>query len=136
MPIAFVNGTTPQNPKTSEVAAYAAAKEKVAGDRTAQEQAAITSVEAEVTRVAGGWQDSGGTGGRQAAVALDVLDFASRLDGARKQSINQHAEKAQGGAGRQARHAQTEMHGADTEFFIELARLLFELRERLNDSPY
>jgi len=132
MPAAIPNGGGGEDPTSSQVAAYSAALAKVAGSRSAQEQATITEIEAKVQAIAQGWADSGGTGGRQTAVALEVAGFIGRLEAARLQSVNQWAREAAKGS----RKAQAEMHGADTEFIVELARLIFELRERLNDSPY
>ena len=132
MPVAIPNGGGDQDPTSSQLAAYRAATATPSGNQTAQEQALIAEIEGKVQAIAQGWEDSGGTGGRQALVALEVADFAGRLEAARLQAINQWAKEA----GRGSRKAQTEMHGADTVYMVELARLLFELRERLNDSPY
>jgi hypothetical protein len=134
MPIAIVEGDT-GGTSTSQLAAYSAAKNKAAGDQTAQEQQIVAAVEASVNQAAQGWTDSGGTGGRQAAVALEVARFTADLEARRVAAVNQYATDASGGT-LKARKAQSEMHGADTQTIVELARLVFELRERLNDSPY
>ena len=135
MPAAIPNGGGGSDTTTSELAAYSAAKAKPPGNQTAQDQKVIATVEQSVTTVAGGWVDTGGTGGRQSSIALEAADFAGRLEADRVQAINQHAEEATGGS-HKAKKAQSEMHGADTKYLIELARTVFELRERLNDSPY
>lgn len=130
-----INGGGGASTTNSQAAAYQAATSKAAGDQTAQEQAVVQEYEAAFTAIGEAWVDSGGTGGRQAAVALEVAAFTAELEARRNAAINQHAEKAVGGT-LQARHAQTEMHAADTQTLIDLARLVYELRERLNDSPY
>lgn len=135
MPVAIPNGGGGSDPTTSEAAAYSQAKNKPPGNQTAQEQALVQSFEAAVTGIAQGWQDSGGTGGRQAAVALRVAAFAGELSALRNAAVNQYAEEAASETAK-ARKAQAEMHGSDTQAFVALARLLFELEERLNDSPY
>lgn len=132
MPVAIPNGGGGGDPTTPQLAAYAAALLKPAGDQTAAEQATIAEVESKVETIASGWQDSGGTGGRQTAVALEVAAFVGDLEARRVASVNQWAKEAAKGS----RKAQTEMHGADTPSLVEVARLIYELRERLNDSPY
>lgn len=131
MPNLWVNGGAPPV-KTSESAAYGAALTKSPGDRTAEEQRVIASVEARIEAIAGGFQDSGGTGGRQAAIALEAAGFMAELEAARVASINQWAHDAAKGS----RKAQAEMHGADSKFLLEIVKLLYELRERLNDSSH
>lgn len=119
-------------PTTGEAAGYAAALEVPPGDRTAAEQAAIAAFEAKMAAISGGWKDSGGPGGFQAKVALEVGRFVGQLEAARQQSVNQWAKEAARGS----RKAQAEMHGADSASLVTLARLVYELRERLNVSPY
>lgn len=131
VPAAIPNGGGGGDPTTSELAAYNSAKSKPPSEQTAQDQETIKELEAKLATIAAGWEDSGGTGGRQEAVRLEVAAFAGRLEGARLASINQWARSAAAG-GPQSRKAQSEMHGADTEFIIELARLLYELRDRVN----
>lgn len=131
MPVAIPNGGGDSDPTTSELAAYHSSK-AASGDSSGQEQDIVKAVEAKVEAVAAGWIDSGGTGGRQAAVALEIAEFTGDLEARRMASINQWAQAAAKGS----RKAQTEMHGADTPSIVNLAKLLFELRERLNDSPY
>lgn len=135
MPTAIPNGGGEDDPTTSEAAAYNAAISVPPGDRTAQEQATIEDYEAKVQTVGNGKVDSGGTGGRQAAVALEVGRTIAKLENDRKKSIRQWAQKAASG-GPNARKAQEEMHGSDTATMANLLFLLYELRDRLNSSPY
>lgn len=131
MPIA-INGGGAGGPPTAQAAAYAAALAVSPGNQNASEQAVIAAFEGTILELAGGWDDSGGTGGRQAAVALEVAAFIGNLEAARLASVNQWAKEAAKGS----RKAQAEMHGADSLAIAEIVRLLYELRERLNDSPY
>lgn len=131
MPAAIPNGGGGGDITTSQVAAYHAAISKPAGSQTAQEQAIVKEVETKVTQVAGGWIDSGGAGGRQAAVALEVARLVGKLEADRVASVNQWAPDATGSSAK-AKKAQTEMHGADTPTIAEMLRLLFEIRDRMN----
>lgn len=135
MPAAIPNGGGGDDPTTGELAAYNSATSKANGDQTASDQQVIADVEAKIAAIAGGWVDSGGTGGRQAQIALEVAAFSGQLEADRLAAVNQWAPTASK-AGPQARKAQAEMHGADTKSIVEMYRLLLELRERLNDSPY
>lgn len=135
MPTAIANGGAPDDPTTSEAAAYNVAVSKPAGDRTPEEQAVVDDYEGKVTAIGNAKVDSGGPGGFQAAVALEVGREIARLERNRKRAIDQWAKQAaRGGPG--ARKAQAEMHGADSETLAKLMFTIFELRERLNASPY
>jgi hypothetical protein len=133
MPIAIPEGDT--GTTTTQLAAYAAAVNKAAGQQTAAEQEVVAQVEGQVTSAAGGWTDSGGPGGHQAENALRVAAFAGELEARRVAAVNQYAGEAAGGTLR-ARRAQAEMHGADTQSLVEMYRMLVEMESRLNDSPY
>lgn len=135
MPAAIPNGGGGGDPTTGESGAYNNAISKDPGDQTAADQQLIQSFEQRVQAIGDARADTGGPGGHQAAVALEVGRFAGALEARRKAAVDQYAPEASGGT-LKARRAQSEMHGADTQSLVELAWLLFELRERLNDSPY
>jgi hypothetical protein len=135
MPTAIPNGDPSDDPTTSEAAAYNSSISIPAGDRTPEEQATVDEYEGKVTRIGAGKTDSGGTGGRQAAVAVEVGRTIAEMERNRKKSIDQWATKAARG-GPEVRRAQSEMHGADSATLSSVLFLLYELRERLNDSPY
>lgn len=135
MPAAIANGGSTDEPTTSQAAAYNQATSKAPGDRTPDEQAVVDDYEKKVAAIGNTKKDSGGPGGHQAAVALEVGRTIAELERNRKKSIDQWAREAsRGGPG--ARKAQAEMHGSDSETLAKMLFLLYELRDRLNASPY
>lgn len=99
------------------------------GNATPQENAVIDSVEEKLDAIAEGWIDSGGPGGYQRAVSREVLRRAALLQGDLSASVRHWAKP-----GRE--RAMLEMFGVLTRAIMERDRLLLELRERLNASPY
>lgn len=129
MPVAIPNGGG-SDVTTPELTAYANAQAKSPGDRNAAEQGAIDTVDGKVDGIAGGWVDSGGPGGFQFDVRREVTAFTARLEAARAEAINQYAKSSD------PRKANREMHGADSQFIVEIYRQLLEAINRLNASPY
>jgi len=99
------------------------------GNLTPQETQLISSVETKLSAIVQGWVDSGGPGGHQQAVSREILRRAALLQGDVLASVRQWAKP-----GRE--RAMTEMFGVLTRALVDRDRLLLELRERLNASPY
>lgn len=99
------------------------------GDLSPEEVQVISNVEEKLDIIVQGWVDSGGSGGRQQAVAHEILRRAALVQGDLLSSVRQWAKP-----GRE--RALLEMFGVLTKAMVERDRLLLELRERLNDSPY
>lgn len=99
------------------------------GDYTPSEVQLISNVEQKLDAIVEGWVDSGGPGGHQQAVAYEVLRRAALLQGDLLGSVRQWAKP-----GRE--RAMLEMFGVLTKAITDRDRLLLELRERLNASPY
>ena len=99
------------------------------GSQTAQEAELQSNVEEKLDAIVEGWIDSGGPGGYQRAVSREILRRAALLQGDMLASVRQWAKP-----GRE--RALTEMFGVLTKAIVERDRLLLELRERLNASPY
>lgn len=99
------------------------------GDATPQEAAVVSGVEEKLDAIAQGWVDSGGPGGYQRAVSREILRRAALLQGDLAESVRHWAKP-----GRE--RALAEMFGVLTRALLERDRLLLELRERLNQSPY
>ena len=129
MPAVFDGGPDTSPVTSAELTAYDAAKAASAGDRTAQEQALIDAVDAKLNLISADWDDSGGPGGFQAAVAAEVLLRAAALQGGLANTVRQWARP-----GRE--RALLEMFGVLTRAVAERDQLLLEFRERLNASPY
>lgn len=128
MPVAIPNGGG-DDITTSDLSAYNAAVSVSGGDQTADESGLVSDVEERAERIAAGWTDSGGAGGYQQAVALEVLQRGAALQAEIDKSVRQWAKQ-----GRE--RALTEMLGPLVKALVERDRLLLELRERLNGSPY
>lgn len=99
------------------------------GNLTPQESQLISHVEQKLDVIAQGWIDSGGPGGHQQAVSREILRRAALLQGDLLLSVRQWARP-----GRE--RALIEMFGVLTKALVDRDRLLLELRERLNASPY
>ncbi len=99
------------------------------GNVTPQQASVVNHVEQKLDAVVSGWVDSGGPGGHQQAVAHEILRRASLLQGHLLQSVRQWAKP-----GRE--RAMLEMFGVVTQAMVDRDRLLLELRDRMNDSPY
>jgi len=99
------------------------------GSLTPQESMIVSDVEEKIAAIALGWVDSGGPGGHQRAVAREILRRAALLQGDLVGSVRQWAKP-----GRE--RAMLEMFGVLTRAIVDRDRLLLELRERLNASPY
>lgn len=89
----------------------------------------VNAVEEKIDLIAQGWVDSGGPGGYQRAVSREILYRAALLQGDLASSVKQWARP-----GRE--RALLEMFSVLTKALVERDRLLLELRERLNVSPY
>jgi len=117
---------------TSAGAAYATSLEiqTVAAGASLQAAQQVTAETNEkVAAISQGWQDSGGPGGNQQAVATEVATRAAQLQAELTRVVRQWAKP-----GRE--RALTEMLGVIAGAIAERDRLLLELRERLNASPY
>lgn len=115
---------------SAEVTAYGGAQQaKVAGTFGSTEQAVQERVEAKLAQLSSGWRDSGGSGGKQQAVAPEVLSRAAELQTTLADVVRQWAAPGD-------ERALMEMFGVLTKAIVERDRLLLELRERLNASPY
>jgi len=99
------------------------------GGQTQAETQLVSEVEAKLEAIATGWVDSGGSGGRQQAVAHEILRRAALLQGDLSGSVRQWAKPGRD-------RALMEMFGVLAKAIVDRDRLLLELRERLNDSPY
>ncbi len=99
------------------------------GDQTSSEVQVISDVEDKLDVIVTGWIDSGGPGGHQQAVAREILRRAALLQGDLQTSVRQWAKPGRD-------RALMEMFGVMTKAIVDRDRLLLELRERLNDSPY
>lgn len=99
------------------------------GSFTPPEVALVATVEEKLEAIASGWVDSGGPGGHQAAVATEILRRVALLQGDLNRSVRQWAKP-----GRE--RALLEMMGVLVGAIHQRDRLLLELRERLNASPY
>jgi hypothetical protein len=93
------------------------------------EEGITQDVEQRLDAIAGGWEDSGGAGGVQIDVSREVLERAAALVGQLQGAVHRWETP-----GRQ--RAQIEMIGSLVQALTERDRLLLELRERLNASPY
>ena len=114
---------------TNDLQAYNAVKNIPEGERTAEQAELAEDIEAQAAALAQGWDDSGGPGGFQVDVSAEVLLRAATLQGQVQSSVRQWAKQ-----GRE--RAMLEMLGSLQQALIERDRLLLELRERLNASPY
>jgi hypothetical protein len=114
---------------TGDLGAWDAVSTIPGGDQTSEESDITSDIEARVGRIAAGWTDSGGPGGFQQDVALEVLQRAAALQGEINLSVRQWAKQ-----GRE--RALSEMLGPLVKALVERDRLILELRERLNASPY
>lgn len=115
---------------SSEINAYRAAQEQAAsGEQTAAGQAVAAAVDAKVAQIAGSARDSGGTGDYQAAVMPEVMDRAAELQGALASTIRTWAKPGH-------ERGLLEMFGQVVGALVEKDKLILELRERLNNSPY
>jgi hypothetical protein len=129
MPIVLANGGGSKI-TSSEITAYAAAtKAATTAQQTSEEQAVVTSVEEKLVAISASWVDSGGAGGNQRAVSGEVLTRAGELQNDLASTVRQWAKP-----GRE--RALMEMFGTLTKHLADRDRLLLELRERLNGSPY
>lgn len=99
------------------------------GNQTTAEVQIVQEVEDKLDAIVQGWVDSGGPGGHQQAVSREVLRRAALMQGNLLQSVRQWAKP-----GRE--RAMLEMFGVLTKEIVDRDRLLLELRERLNASPY
>lgn len=99
------------------------------GNLTASESQVVSNVEDKLDAIVEGWVDSGGPGGYQQAVSREVLRRAALMQGNMLASVRQWAKP-----GRE--RAMLEMFGVLTREIVDRDRLLLELRERLNASPY
>lgn len=99
------------------------------GNQTASEVQVVNNVNDKLDVVVSGWIDSGGSGGRQQAVAREILRRAALLQGDLQLSVRQWAKPGRD-------RALMEMFGVMTKAVVDRDRLLLELRERLNSSPY
>lgn len=138
MPVAFPNGDNAitsaelgglSNPYTDYNTGTQTFSDPPSGNRTPQEAQLIQRVEEKLDAVVQGWVDSGGPGGHQQAVAQEILRRAALLQGDLMASVRQWAKP-----GRE--RALLEMFGVMTAALVDRDRLLLELRERLNASPY
>jgi hypothetical protein len=141
MPIAIPNGTAAGAITTSELGGYGGATGATTnssnqtttvqpgGNQTPAEVALVSSVDDKLAAIVTGWVDSGGPGGHQAAVSQEILRRAAFLQGDMLASVRQWARP-----GRE--RALLEMMGVLSAAIISRDRLLLELRERLNQSPY
>jgi hypothetical protein len=142
MPTAIPNGGT-GDITSSELGAYSTAVDVSeawrsgnqtfatigTGSQTVQEAEVVSNVEEKLDAIVEGWIDSGGPGGYQRAVSREILRRAALLQGDLSASVRQWAKP-----GRE--RAMLEMFGVLTGAIMERDRLLLELRERLNASPY
>jgi hypothetical protein len=127
MPLVFRNGT---GVTSAEISAYhGASQQKAAGVISAAGQGITQEVEDKVDEISNSWTDSGGTGHVQKDVAPEVLARAAAVQGQLASTVRQWAKP-----GRE--RALLEMFGVLTQALGERDRLLLELRERLNASPY
>ncbi len=99
------------------------------GDQTSSEVQVISNVEDKLDVIVTGWIDSGGPGGHQQAVAHEILRRAALLQGDLQTSVRQWAKPGRD-------RALLEMFGVLTKAVVDRDRLLLELRERLNASPF
>lgn len=99
------------------------------GAQTQSETQLVNSVESKLQEIAVGWVDSGGPGGHQRAVAHEVMRRAALLQGDLSKSVRQWAKPGRD-------RALMEMFGVLVKAVADRDRLLLELRERLNASPY
>jgi len=139
MPVAIPNGgggdiTTSElggisNPYTDYNDKTQTFTDPVSGNFTAQETQLISSVEEKLDAIVEGWIDSGGPGGHQRAVSREVLRRAALMQGNLLASVRQWAKP-----GRE--RALLEMLSVLSAEITSRDRLLLELRERLNASPY
>jgi len=139
VPVVIPNGG--DDITSSELAGYGGAVQPVGrpdtqtistgptGDLTPAESSLVTNVERKLDAIVSGWVDSGGPGGFQRATSREILRRAALLQGDLNASVRQWAKP-----GRE--RALTEMFGVLTRAIVDRDRLLLELRERLNASPY
>jgi hypothetical protein len=127
MPTAIPNGGSAIT--TSELGAYYAVSSIASGQQTSTEAGIATEIDEKAAAVSQGWEDSGGPGGFQADVAAEIVTRAAVLQGQVQASVRQWETP-----GRE--RATMEMMGSLMQALIERDRLLLELRERLNASPY
>jgi len=112
-----------QQVTASEATAYSTASAKPAGNRTAQEQQTIASVEGKVSTLSAGWS------AYQAAAAAEILTRTARVQAELSEQIRKSAKP-----GRE--RALLEMFSVLTKANADLLRDLVELRGRLDASPY
>lgn len=125
-----VLGAGPNRPTTTwDPAILSGDSSGGSGGQTSQEVQLVSSVEQKLDVIVQGWVDSGGPGGFQQAVAPEILRRAALLQGDLLASVRQWAKP-----GRE--RALSEMFGVFTKALVDRDRLLLELRERLNASPY
>jgi hypothetical protein len=127
MPQLFANGHVIT---TSDATAYPL---KAAGElqaaATAQSQQVKKEVDTKLAEISAGWEDSGGTATHQKDVAPEVLARAAEIQSNLAATVRAWAKP-----GRE--RALMEMFGVFTAALADRDRLLLELRERLNVSPY
>jgi len=128
MPNAIPNGGG-EDISTSDLAAYNAVVNLAPGSQSASDEGISTEIEEAAAVLASGWTDSGGPGGFQRDVAAEVLVRAARLQGQVQSTVRQWESP-----GRE--RATLEIMGSLMVALIERDRLVLELRERLNASPY
>ncbi len=140
MPVVIPNGGT-EDITSAELGAYGASVQPVGnpdtmavttsptGNLRAPEAQVVSRVEQKLDAIVQGWVDSGGPGGYQQAVSREVLRRAALMQGNLLASVRQWARP-----GRE--RAMLEMFGVLTKEIVNRDRLLLELRERLNASPY
>jgi hypothetical protein len=129
MPNAIPNGGG-EDISTSDLQAYNAVINTPAGTQTAIDESISVDIEEKAEALAAGWTDSGGPGGFQRDVAAEVVIRAATLQGQVQASVRQWASRAN------TERGQMEIIGSLMQALIERDRLLLELRERLNASPY
>jgi hypothetical protein len=95
-----------------------------------EQEQILNDVEERLDAIAEGWEDSGGPGGFQVDVSREVLLRAAALAGDLQGAVRQWSRSPD------RSRAQIQMIGALIKALTERDRLLLELRERLNASPY
>ena len=99
------------------------------GNLTSPEAQVVSRTEEKLEALVQGWIDSGGPGGHQRAVSREILRRAALMEGNLRKSVRQWAKP-----GRE--RALSEMFSVLVAEISARDRLLLELRERLNNSPY
>lgn len=99
------------------------------GSVSPEQAQVISNVDQKLDAIVSGWVDSGGPGGYQQAVAHEILRRAALLQQNVNRSVRHWAKP-----GRE--RALAEMFSVLVQAVADRDRLLLELRERMNASPF